>query len=158
MTSIHAYKVEGISGGEIDFSTFRGKKIMVVNTASECGYTPQYAQLQELSDTFQDQLVIIGFPCNDFGGQEPGSSKEIQAFCTKNYGVTFPLAAKISVKPGTKAPVYEWLTQKKLNGVSDSEVKWNFQKYLLNELGQLVRVVPHNVSPIDESILDWLSK
>ena len=130
---------------------------MVVNTASECGYTSQYEQLQELYETFQDQLVIVAFPTNDFGGQEPGDHTQIRQFCTRNYGVTFPLAAKISVLPDSMTPVYQWLTQKQKNGVSDSKVKWNFQKYLLNEFGELVRIVPSGVSPIDESILDWLN-
>ena len=104
MTSIHAYKVEGLDGGEIDFSTFRGKKIVVVNTASECGYTPQYEQLQELYEAFKDRLAIVAFPTNDFGGQEPGDHAQIRQFCTKNYGVTFPLAAKISVQPDSCPP------------------------------------------------------
>ncbi len=154
MNTIHQFKVEGIAGSEINFEDFRGKKVMVVNVASACGYTPQYQQLQELYESFHNKLVIVGFPTNNFGLQEPGSDSEIQAFCTKNYGVTFPLASKIDIETH---PVYRWLTQKKLNGVMDSKVEWNFQKYLLNENGQLVKNLPSSVIPIDESILDWVS-
>ncbi len=154
MASIHQFKVEGISGGEIDFANFKGKKIIVVNVASECGYTSQYEQLQELYKEFKDKIVVIGFPSNDFGGQEPGTNLEIRTFCDLNYGTTFPMTTKITI---LNEPIYQWLCQKSLNGVMDSEVKWNFQKYLLNEDGQLVQVYPSSVSPLDEQILDWIS-
>jgi len=153
VNSIHQFKADGIAGGEICFGDFSGKKIMVVNVASECGYTPQYAQLQELYELFQDKLVIVGFPANNFGGQEPGNDSEIRAFCKKNYGVTFPLASKIDVETH---PIYRWLTQKALNGTLDSKVEWNFQKYLLDESGKLVKCLPAAVSPLDDVVLDWL--
>lgn len=155
--SIHQFKVQGIEGREIDLAQFVGKKLIIVNVASECGFTPQYQQLQALYETFQDKLEIIGFPCNDFGGQEPGTSEEIQTFCNRRYGVTFPLATKIIIKGTNVHPVYQWLTQKQENGIADSEVRWNFHKYLLNENGQLVKSLPSSVSPLDEQILDWLN-
>lgn len=145
--SIYKFKVEGLSGGEIDFSKYKGKKILIVNTASECGYTPQYAGLQKLSQKYKDKLVIVGFPANNFGAQEPGTNKEIQGFCQKNYGVTFPMAAKISVKGSDMAPIYHWLTEKQYNKFKDSDVKWNFQKYLIDENGNLVGVYMSNVTP-----------
>jgi glutathione peroxidase len=155
--SIHTFTVEGIANQQIDFSGFTGKKIMIVNVASRCGFTPQYAQLQELYDTYQDQLVIVGFPANDFGGQEPGTNQEIQSFCTTNYGVTFPMAAKIQVTGTLQHPVYSWLTQKSKNRQQDSTVNWNFHKFLLDEQGQLVNSLPSSVSPFDDQILDWLN-
>jgi len=156
LNSIHKFTVASIEGREINFADFKGKKIMVVNVASECGFTSQYQQLQELSEKFPEQLVIVGFPANNFGAQEPGSNQEIHAFCTSRFGVTFPLTAKVSVKGTDQTPVYEWLTQKSANGVLDSEVKWNFQKYLLDEQGQLVATYPSNVSPTDEVIMNWI--
>lgn len=157
MNSIHTFTVEGIASQQIDFSGFAGKKIMIVNVASRCGFTPQYAQLQELYETYQDQLVIVGFPANDFGGQEPGTNQEIQSFCTTNYGVTFPMAAKIRVIGTLQHPVYCWLTQKSKNGQQDSTINWNFHKFLLDEQGQLVSSLPSSVSPFDDQILDWLN-
>ncbi len=156
MSSIHPFKVEGIEGKEIDFSQWKGKKVMIVNVASECGYTPQYQQLQALYEAFQHKLAIVGFPCNDFGGQEPGDEEEIKAFCTKRYGVTFPLAAKITIRGANAHPIYNWLTQQSQNGVMDSEVSWNFQKYLLDENGYLVKILPPSTNPLDEQVLDWL--
>ncbi len=158
MDSIHIFKVKGIEGNEIDFANFKGKKMMVVNVASECGYTPQYQQLQELYEAFNDKLVIIGFPSNDFGGQEPGTNEEIKSFCSTRYQVSFPLAGKVKILGPKAHPVYQWLTQKGQNGVMDSEVKWNFNKFLLNEDGQLVKYYPSSVSPIDEAILDWVNQ
>lgn len=154
VNSIHQFKVEGIDGTEINFQDFSGRKILVVNVASECGYTPQYAQLQEIYESFQDKLVIVGFPANNFGAQEPGTNSEIQTFCTKNYGVSFPLASKIDIETH---PIYRWLTEKNKNGSLDSKVEWNFNKYLLDESGQLVKYLPSSVSPIDETILDWVN-
>ena len=151
--SIYDFKVEGLTGGTIDFAKFKGKKIMIVNTASECGYTPQYADLQATYEKYKDKLVIIGFPANDFGKQEPGTNQEIEAFCKKNYGVTFPMAAKITVKGDEKAPIYVWLTEQKYNKLKDSEVKWNFQKYLINEKGELIAVFPHKMKPTDPEII-----
>ena len=145
--SIYDFKVEGLTGGTIDFAKFKGKKILIVNTASQCGNTPQYADLEALYKHFNGKLVIVGFPANDFGKQEPGTNKEISEFCTKNYSVTFPMAAKISVKGAEMAPIYKWLTQKKHNGFKDSEVKWNFQKYLIDEKGRLISVFEPKSKP-----------
>ncbi|MFK7806715.1 MAG: glutathione peroxidase [Saprospiraceae bacterium] len=156
MSNIYQFKIKGLTDGEIDFSDFKGKKIMVVNLASECGFTSQYQQLQELHEQSGDKIAIVGVPCNDFGGQEPGSAEEIQTFCSKNYGVTFPLTAKVAILGDEPHPVYQWLTQKDKNGVADSEVKWNFHKYLLDEDGSLVKDLPSTVSPIDESVLNWV--
>ncbi len=148
--------MEGIRGDEIHFDQFQGKKILVVNVASECGYTPQYQQLQELYDQFHKNLVVIGFPCNDFGRQEPGSNEAIEAFCSLQYRITFPMAAKISIREKPH-PIYAWLCSKEQNGVMDTEVKWNFHKFLIDEKGQLIRSLPSSVSPFDEEILDFLA-
>ena len=157
MTSIHKFSVEGISGEDIDFANFKGKKILVVNVASECGYTPQYQQLQELYEAFSDKLVIVGFPSNDFGAQEPGTNAEIKAFCSLKYGVKFPMAAKISTLKPNSHPIYEWLCKKVENGKLDSLVEWNFNKYLLDEDGHLVAFYPSAVDPFDEKILNWIT-
>ncbi|MBA2561565.1 MAG: glutathione peroxidase [Chitinophagaceae bacterium] len=154
--SIHKFKVEALDGSAIDFSKYKGRKILVVNTASECGYTPQYELLEKLYDKYNDKLVIVGFPANNFGGQEPGSNLEIQEFCKKNYGVTFPMAAKVSVKGDDIAPVFKWLTTKKLNGKMDAEIKWNFTKFLLDEQGVLIAKFDSKVSPMDDEILSYL--
>ena len=154
MNTIHKFKVESIEGEEIDFAKFKGKKLMIVNVASECGFTPQYQQLQEMYEALKDKFAIIGFPANNFGGQEPGSNKTIREFCSLRYGVTFPLAAKIDVNTH---PVYQWLTQKARNGKMDSTVDWNFQKYLLNENGQLAHCFPSSTSPFDDEIMDWIN-
>jgi len=150
--SIYDFKVEGLDGSTIDFSTFKGKKILIVNTASKCGYTPQYEALQKLYDTYKDRLVIVGFPANNFGGQEPGTNSEIKEFCKKNYGVTFPMAAKISVKGDDMAPIYKWLCNKAENGVLDASVGWNFGKFLLDEKGNLVEYFPSKVTPMSAEI------
>ena len=148
-------KIKSLQGDEINLNQYKGKKILIVNVASECGYTPQYAQLQELYETHRDQLVIIGVPCNDFGGQEPGEASEIQTFCTKNYGVTFPITEKIGIKTNTH-PLYQWLTSEELNGKGDFEVKWNFHKFLVNESGILIGAYPSSTSPLDDAILNQL--
>ena len=153
MASIYQFKVEGIDGSEIRFEDFKGKKIVVVNVASECGYTPQYQQLEELFKEFKNKLMIIGFPSNDFGGQEPGTNAEIKTFCTLNYDISFPLGAKVKIN---EHPVYQWLTKKSLNGKLDSQVAWNFQKYLIDENGQLVTFYPSSIDPLDEKIIDWI--
>jgi glutathione peroxidase len=155
MQSIHGYQTTSIEGKPLDLSAFAGRKMLVVNVASACGYTPQYQQLQELHEHFSDKIAIIGFPCNDFGAQESGSEAEIQEFCTARFGVTFPLSAKIGIKQNTH-PIYQFLTRKELNGVMDSEVKWNFQKYLLDRDGELIDVFPSSVSPLDNDILAFL--
>lgn len=150
--SIYDFKVEALEGGSIDFSAFKGKKILIVNTASKCGYTPQYEELEKLYETYKEKLVIVGFPANNFGGQEPGTNAEIKEFCKKNYGVTFPMAAKISVKGDDMAPIYQWLCNKAENGVLDAEIKWNFGKFLLDEKGNLVAYFPSKVKPMSEEI------
>ena len=152
MTSIHTFKVEALDGTTINFADFKGKKILIVNTASECGYTPQYKELEALYQKFKDKLVIVGFPANNFGGQEPGTNTEIKAFCQQNYGVTFPMAAKISVKGDDAAPIYQWLCNKTENGVLDAEIKWNFNKFLLDENGNMIAYFPSKVTPMSEQI------
>lgn len=155
--NIYQYQVTDLYGESFDFSNLKGKKVMVVNTASECGLTPQYEDLQKLYDTYKDKnFVIVGFPANNFGGQEPGSDAQIATFCKENYGVTFPMMSKISVKGGDMHEVYHFLTEKQKNGLQDSEVAWNFQKYLLDEQGELVMVVPPKTLPTDPSIVDWI--
>jgi len=154
---IYQFKVTDLYGEDFDFSTLKGKKIMVVNTASECGLTPQYEALQKLYDSYKDKnFVIVGFPANNFGGQEPGSDAQIAAFCKENYGVSFPMMSKISVKGGDMHEVYHFLTEKQKNGLQDSEVAWNFQKYLLNEQGQLEKVVAPKTLPTDAEIVNWI--
>ena len=150
-------KVKTLEGKDFDFSSLKGKKVMIVNTASKCGYTPQYKDLEEVYEKYQDNLVIIGFPANNFLSQEPGSASEIRKFCTENYGVTFPLMAKISVKGDDMHPLYRWLTSKDKNGVMDSEVKWNFQKYLIDENGKLVDVVYSREKPNSDKVTAWIS-
>ena len=155
--TIYQFKVEDLSGDTFDFSTLKGKKILVVNTASECGLTPQYEQLQEIYEKYKAKnFVIVGFPANNFGAQEPGTNQQIATFCQKNYGVTFPMMAKISVKGSDMHPVYQFLTQKAKNGLEDSEVQWNFQKYLINENGELVKVVSPRTLPTDAEIVNWI--
>lgn len=146
-----------IHGQPVGLDRFRGRKVMVVNTASECGYTPQYAQLQELYATYEDKgFVVIGFPSNDFGGQEPGSEAQIAEFCQKNFGVTFPLMSKVSVKGAQRHPVFQWLANKSQNAVMDTEVKWNFHKYLIDEHGGLVMSLESGIEPSDERITNWI--
>ncbi len=154
--SIHQFKVKSIEGGTIDFSKFKGKKILVVNTASKCGYTPQYEALEKVYEQYKDKLVIVGFPANNFGGQEPGSDGEIQEFCKARFGVKFPLASKISVKGNDIAPIYKWLTNKTENGVLDASIVWNFNKFLLDENGKMIAYFPSNVSPDSEEISKYL--
>lgn len=133
--SIHSYSFVSLNGDTIELNTFKGKKILFVNVASKCGFTPQYEGLQELHDKYKDKLVILGFPCNQFGEQEKGSSDEIQSFCKKNFGVEFLMSEKIDVKGVNQHPIYKWLTSKELNGKNSTSVKWNFQKYLVDEDG-----------------------
>ncbi|OGS69833.1 MAG: glutathione peroxidase [Flavobacteria bacterium RIFCSPLOWO2_12_FULL_31_7] len=155
--SIYTFKVKDLSGNEFDFASLKGKKILIVNTASECGLTPQYEQLQEVYEKYQDKnFVIVGFPANNFGAQEPGTNAEIGAFCKKNYGVTFPMMEKISVKGNDMHEIYQFLTQKAKNGLEDSTVEWNFQKYLIDEKGHLVDVISPRVLPNDSSIINWI--
>lgn len=155
--SFYDFKTQTLEGDNFDLSSLKGKKVLVVNTASKCGFTPQYEGLEKLYKEFGgDNFVIIGFPANNFLKQEPGTNKEISEFCTKNYGVTFPMMHKISVKGDDMDPIYQWLTQKEQNGVMDSNVKWNFQKYLIDENGKLVDVVWPKEKPYSDKILNWL--
>ncbi|MGB1729651.1 MAG: glutathione peroxidase [Crocinitomicaceae bacterium] len=155
--SIHEFKVENINGEEFDFSSLNGKKIMVVNTASKCGLTPQYEKLEALYQKYKnDNFIIIGFPSNDFMGQEPGSNEEIIAFCKKNYGVSFPMMSKVKVKGNDKCDIYSFLTSKSQNGLEDNKVQWNFQKYLLDENGFLVKVLSPRTLPDDPQICSWI--
>lgn len=155
--SFYEIPVKGIDGNSINLAAYKGKKILIVNVASECGYTPQYERLQELYETFSEKLVVLGCPSNDFGGQEPGTAAEIVSFCKKNYGVSFPLTEKLGITKNTHA-LYQWLTQKSKNKVADNEVKWNFSKFLVDENGQLYKSFPSSVDPLDEQIISWLTK
>ncbi len=155
--TIYQFKVEDLDGNAFDFASLKGKKILVVNTASECGLTPQYEQLQAIYEKYKDKnFVIVGFPANNFGSQEPGTNAQIATFCQKNYGVSFPMMSKISVKGKDIHAVYQFLTQKAKNGLEDSEVQWNFQKYLINENGELVKVVSPRTLPTDAEIVNWI--
>ncbi len=157
--TIYKFTVEDINGGTFSFEDLKGKKIMIVNTASECGLTPQYEQLQELYDAYKNSnFVIVGFPANNFAGQEPGNNEQIAKFCQANYGVTFPMMGKISVKGEDMHPVYHFLTEKSKNGVEDSEVAWNFQKYLIDQNGHVAKVISPKTLPTDESIIDWIEQ
>jgi glutathione peroxidase len=148
--------VKSIEGGTLNFSDFKGKKILLVNTASACGLTPQYEQLQELHNNYKDQLVIVGVPANEFGAQEPGTNDEIKDFCSVRYGVTFPLAAKQVVVGEGQSELFQWLTQKAKNGVQNAEIKWNFHKFVLDENGALVSDFGSMTSPLDENVLKTL--
>jgi glutathione peroxidase len=157
LASIYDIKVTSIDGNEYSMKQLKGKKVMIVNTASKCGNTPQYEQLESLYMEYgPDKFVIVGFPANNFASQEPGTNAEIKEFCNSKYGVTFPMMSKISVKGNDIHPLYKWLTDKKLNGVMDSEVKWNFQKYLIDEKGVLISVIPPRESPASDQVIKWL--
>jgi len=155
-TSIYDIEINTLEGNPLDLSQYKGKKMLFVNVASECGFTKQYAGLQELYDTYKDQLVIIGVPCNQFGGQEPGTANQIQTFCQKNFGVTFQMTEKVDVKGDNQHPLYQWLTSKELNGNEDSTVKWNFQKYIVNENGQFVDFFYSMTKPMSSKITNLL--
>lgn len=156
LKTIYDFKVESLDGNEINFADFKGKKILIVNTASECGFTPQYADLEKLSKDYADNLVVVGFPANNFGGQEPGSNKEIGAFCEKNFGVTFPMAAKVSVKGDDTAPIFKYLIEKELNGVKNTAILWNFTKFLIDENGHLIDCYISTTKPTSDSITKYL--
>jgi len=156
-SSFHDFTVQTIDGKSFPLAQFKGKKVLVVNVASKCGLTPQYKQLQELYDAYaKDDFVIVGFPANNFGQQEPGTNAEIQEFCTLNYGVTFPMMAKISVKGDDIAPLYKWLTARSENGKEDAEVTWNFQKFLIDENGHWVKSIPPKTEPVADEIVSWI--
>ena len=154
--TIYDFKVASLNGDTINFADFKGKKILIVNTASKCGFTPQYEDLEKLYEKYKDRLVIVGFPANNFFSQEPGSNETIEAFCKKNYGVTFPMAAKISVKGKDIAAIYKWLCNKVENGVMDAKVSWNFNKFLLDENGKLIAHFNSKVKPMSEEITSKL--
>ena len=145
-----------IHGKSRSMSEFKGRYVLIVNTASECGYTPQYKDLQALHQQYGSKITVIGFPCNDFGGQEPGDEKAIEGFCSKNYGVDFLMASKISIQGENRHPVYRWLMSKSLNGLSDAVVRWNFTKFLVNGEGQWIATYPSSVSPMDAQIIKQL--
>ena len=156
--SVHDFKVPGLDGNTIDLSAYKGKKLLIVNTASKCGYTPQYADLEKLYEKYKDKLVIIGFPANNFGQQEPGSNSDIKEFCMKNYGVTFPMAEKVDVVGDNIHPLFKYLTEeaKKL-GTADPVIKWNFTKFLVDENGKLIAVFPSKVTPMSDDITKYLN-
>ncbi|MDO6596959.1 glutathione peroxidase [Oceanihabitans sp. 2_MG-2023] len=156
-TSIYNIEINSLEGNAIDLSEYKDKMLLIVNVASECGFTKQYSDLQKLYDEYQDTLMIIGVPCNQFGNQESGTASEIQSFCKKNFGVTFLMTEKIDVKGSSQHPLYKWLTQKELNGKSNSSVKWNFQKYLINKKGQLVDSYFSTTNPTSNKIVKHLN-
>ncbi len=156
--SIHQFIVKDIQGNDFDLSTLKGKKVLIVNTASKCGLTPQFEQLQQIYETYKsDNFEIIGFPSNDFLEQDPGSNEEIVSFCQLNYGVTFPMMEKVVVKGENKAPIYKYLTSKEENGIQDFDIQWNFQKFLINEDGQIEKVISPRTLPNDEEIIRWIT-
>lgn len=155
-SSSYDFKLKTIDGEEISLSKFKGKKLLLVNVASECGYTPQYKPLQELHEKYKDKLIVIGFPANNFGAQEPGNNDEIKNFCKKNYGVTFQMMEKISVKGEDMHPLYKWLSSKAENGVCDNAPTWNFCKYLLDENGKIIKFFNSKVEPLSEEITSLL--
>jgi len=156
--NFHQFKAKTLDGGELDFSTLKGKKVLVVNVASKCGLTPQYEGLQELYEKYGgENFEIVGFPANNFMGQEPGTSDEIAEFCQKNYGVTFTMMEKVSVKGKDQSPVYTWLTSKAENGVMDAKVSWNFEKFLIDEEGNLVKNIEPKTVPMDDEIVSWVA-
>ena len=150
--SFYVLSAEDINGAIISMSSFKGKKVLVVNVASQCGYTPQYEGLQTLYETFSDSLAVLGFPSNDFLWQEPGSNSEIKTFCQRTYGVTFPMFSKIHVKGRKKHPIYDWLSDGKLNGWNGDSPSWNFNKYLLDKKGNLIEYFGADVAPLDTLI------
>ncbi len=155
--SFYDFSMKDLNGKEVSFSSYKGKKIMVVNVASKCGYTPQYEALQKLYSENSDRLIILGFPANNFGGQEPGSNEEIKSFCSENYGVTFPMFEKVSVKGYDKHPIFRWLSDAGQNGWNNEEPSWNFCKYVLNENGELIKYFPSKVDPLDQEIIDIIN-
>ena len=154
--TLYDFKMKSLDGKEVDFSQYKGKKVLLVNVASKCGYTPQYADLQKLHETYGNKVVVLGFPANNFGAQEPGTADEISSFCKKNYGVTFQLFEKISVEGADAAPLYKWLSHKDQNGTVDQAPTWNFCKYLVNEKGEVIKFFASDVKPLSKEITDLL--
>lgn len=155
-SSIYDIKIKDINGDNLDLNKFKGKKILFVNVASKCGFTRQYKDLQKLYSTYKDKLVVVGLPCNQFGKQEPGTSEEIKSFCSLNYGVEFPITEKIEVKGKNQHPLYQWLTNKDKNGAKSSSVKWNFQKYLIDENGNFIDFWHSMTKPMSKKIIKHL--
>ncbi|WP_232066389.1 glutathione peroxidase [Hymenobacter sp. BT18] len=156
--SVYDFTVQTIEGKPLQLSQYRGKKLLIVNTASECGYTPQYKELEELYNKYSDRVVVLGFPANNFGGQEPGTNEQIATFCEKNYGVSFPLFAKVSVTGDDTAPLYRFLADKSKNGAVSDAPTWNFCKYLVNEQGQVVAFYPSKVKPMSDELVAAILK
>jgi glutathione peroxidase len=156
--SVYDFKMKALDGTVVDFAQFKGKKILIVNTASKCGFTPQYADLEKLHEQFGSKLVLLGFPANNFLHQEPGSNSDIGSFCSKNYGVTFLMFEKVSVKGSDQCDLYKWLSHKELNGWNNKSPGWNFCKYLINENGDLLKFYPSAVTPMSKEMLDDLNK
>ncbi|MBN2523396.1 MAG: glutathione peroxidase [Bacteroidales bacterium] len=155
--SLYDFKVNTLYGEEYDLAQLKGKKVLIVNTASKCGFTPQYADLQKLYEIYGGKdFTIIGFPANDFMNQEPGTNEEIASFCQVNYGVTFPMMEKISVKGKEIHPLYQWLTNKSENGVLDAKISWNFNKFLIDENGQVVKHYGSKTNPLSDEIVNWV--
>lgn len=155
--SIYDFKVPSLEGNTIDFSKFKGKKVLVVNTASKCGLTPQYAELQQLHEKYKNTLVIVGFPANNFAGQEPGTNEEIKEFCQRNYGVSFPISEKVSVKGEDIHPLFKYLTEEAQKLGVEDPIKWNFTKFLIDEKGKLIAVIPSRVKPLSEELTKHLN-
>jgi len=156
-TSVYDFEFTTLDGQKIVMNEFKGRKILIVNTASECGFTPQYKELQELYDKYSSKVVVLGFPANNFGGQEPGSNQEIATFCEKNYGVKFPVMEKVSVTGADTHPLFQYLSDKSLNGVTDEKPTWNFCKYLISEKGQIIKFFPSKVKPLSEEIISAIN-
>lgn len=157
--SIHDYQIQALdSDQQIDLASFKGKKLLIVNVASKCGYTPQYEDLQKLAMQYEDELVVLGMPCDQFAGQELDTESAIKTFCTETYSISFPMTEVVDVKGDNQHPIYQWLTQKSMNGKGDYKVSWNFNKFLLDESGQLLEYFPSKVKPLDEDILKYLNK
>jgi len=154
--SVHNFSMKSIDGNEISLSQFKGKKMLIVNVASQCGNTPQYKDLEELSKTYKDKLVVLGFPANNFGSQEPGSNSDIKSFCQKNYGVSFPMFSKISVTGKDQNPLYKFLSTKEMNGTVGDSPKWNFSKYLVDENGKVLKFFPSSTKPMSKEITELL--
>lgn len=155
--SIYTIKINDIDGNPLDLSIYKGKKLIIVNVASECGFTPQYNDLQAVYKKYEDKVTILGVPCNDFGGQEPGTMDEIKKFCTMTFGITFPMTEKVGITANTH-PLYQWLCKKEMNGVDNYKVNWNFHKFLINEDGTLSNSLPSNVKPNDAQVIAWINK
>ena len=152
--NLYDFKVQSLEGKEVNLAQYKGKKVIILNTASKCGFTPQYADWEKFYEANKEKVVVLGFPSNDFGGQEPGSEEEIGAFCQKNYGVSFPMFSKVVTKGDGQAPLYKWLTTKELNGWNDKVPTWNFCKYVVNEKGELTHFFASKVKPDSPEFLE----